>query len=322
MKKLSFFLLCAGLFIPFIAQANSSPSLLQIVVFDWNEISEELEVRSFGSGTAIEKDLVLTNKHVVTHEDGSIADFLLLCPAQSKATHSVECNIPAAVVAVHPEFDTALVRPLSSRVFFPRVRTALQRSSVGDRIRIYGFPRPSEGMQNFGSTKTFENIKKWQEEGGPIEARGDTLTITRGTIQIVAQRKDTGEIYYLTDVKVNFGNSGGAAFDETGVFVGIPTLKDTDSNALVLAYPQLQNWILLHRSERPNVLAEVLRFYHQQTSKTTVQSQKEEHSIDSLSQGLRWRMLRRIPRRLDPENEKAQSSSFASIRTNYFRSKR
>jgi hypothetical protein len=302
--------------IPLGVHASSAPSLLQIAVFDWNTETKRLEVQSLGSGTAIESDLVLTNKHVVTLKDGTTADFVLICPAQSKSTHSVQCNIPAAVVAVHPKFDAALIRPMDSEVYLPRVRTALQIGSAGEHVRVYGFPRPIEDLQNFGGTRTMENIKKWQEVGGEIEAKGDALTITRGKIKIVAQRKDTGEMYYMTDVKVNYGNSGGAAFDETGVFIGIPTLKDTESNALILTYPQLAEWVSFNRINPAQIADDVWKFYSQQ-----VKVQKENISVTGSP--INWQQERRAPSK-DTRNTKGttKQKKVAPIRTTYFRSRR
>ncbi len=294
------------------------PSLLQIAVFDWNTETKRLEVQSLGSGTAIKNNLILTNKHVVTLKDGTAADFVLICPARSKSAHSVRCNIPAAVVSLHPKFDAALIRPISSDVYLPRVRAATQVGRAGEQVRVYGFPRPADGLQNFGGTRTMENIKKWQEVGGEIEGRGDALTITRGKVKIVAQRKDTGELYYLTDVKVNYGNSGGAAFDETGGFIGIPTLKDTESNALILTYPQLNEWVSFNM-ENPAVVADaVWKFYNQQ-----IKLPKENASLPVVSSPINWQQERRVPSK-DARNTKGvmKQKKVSPIRTTYFRSQR
>lgn len=314
------FLIASFIFvgIPFAAEASSSsPSLLQIAVFDWNTSTKHLEVQSLGSGTAIDHDLILTNKHVVTLKDGSTADFVLVCPAQYKSTHSVQCNIPAVVVSVHPKFDAALIRPISD-IYLPSVRTATQVGSAGEQIRVYGFPRPTDGLQNFGGTRTMENIKKWQETGGSVEAKGDALTITRGKIKIVAQRKDTGEVYYLTDAKVNYGNSGGAAFDENGVFIGIPTLKDTESNALILTYPQLGEWISLNMNNPTQIADDVWKFYSQQ-----IKSTKEDSSVTTTSSSIDWQRERRAPSK-DTRNTKGttKQTKMSSVRTTYFRSQR
>jgi len=254
MKKLLFLV---GIFL--ITPVFASVELVQIVSFSWD--GSKLESLSLGSGTAIGPDLILTNKHVVTEDDGTSAEFILICPAKTKSTRAVDCNVPAVVLALHPKFDAALIRTLDDDVYLPQVRLGTHLRSKNEWIRVQGFPVPVEGLQNFGGNKTLENIRNWTKNGGVLTTAGDKLTITRGQIKQLAQRKDTGEIYYLTDVKVNHGNSGGAAFDRNGDFIGIPTLRDLNFNAFVLAYPQLQEWVSENANTPAIVDQEILDFY-------------------------------------------------------------
>lgn len=253
----------------------ASVELVQIVTFSWD--GSNLKSLSLGSGTAIGPDLILTNKHVVTEEDGSAAEFILLCPAKNKSTRPVDCNVPAMVLALHPKFDAALVRTLDDDVYLPQVRLASQLRRKGGSIRVQGFPSPVEGLQNFGGKKTLENIRAWTKEGGSLQTAGDTLTITRGQITNLAQRKDTEEIYYLTDVKVSFGNSGGAAFDSNGEFIGIPTLRDKEYNAFILAYPQLRTWVNENANLSVEVDEDILDFY-----KTKVEGKKTSNFVQKV----------------------------------------
>ncbi len=259
------------LFSPVTFATIGASGLVQIVTFEWN--GESLKALSLGSGTAIDSNLILTNRHVVSKSDGTPADFLLLCPAKTKASQPVECNVAAGVVALHSQFDAALVRSLDENVFLPRVPIAERLAQKGENIRINGFPLPVDSLQNFGGTQTLANVKAWESDGGTIRTGGDKLTVTRGVVQQLAKRVDTNEIYYLTNVKVNSGNSGGAAFDEHGSFIGIPTMRDREYNALVLAYPQLEEWIATERNNPAKVEEVVLNFYEKKSQQPALSRQ-------------------------------------------------
>lgn len=266
MKKFILTLILAT--IPFTTFA--SVELFQIVAFGWDSSTQKLSVVSMGSGTAIEKDLILTNKHVVQVDD-KIADFVVLCQADAKRTKGVKCEIPAGVVSVHPDFDAALIKPLSSHHYFPSVRVVSGEASIGTQVRLAGFPVPLEGtqLQGFGGTKTLEAVEDWVAgSGGPLEFEGDELTITRGNVVNKGLLSATGGRYLVTDAKVNFGNSGGAAFDQYGAYVGIPTLKDLNDNAYVLSYYQLQTWVKTAQTLEPVVLGVAHDFYNDFSAKT------------------------------------------------------
>jgi len=257
-KKAFLVLLCLLLWSP----AFASPELVQIVTFGWEEEKRELKAISMGSGTIIGPNLILSNKHVILKDTTDPADFLLVCLSGKKATHSVACNIPASVIAMHDQFDAALIRPIPpARVYFPDIASPVHRLEKGSRVRIEGFPVPVEGLSNFGGTQTMKNINTWLAKGGVLKTAGDKLTITRGKVRAIGQLQSTREIYYLTDVKVNFGNSGGAAFDESRKFIGIPTLRDQNYNALILEYEQLKDWIEENKQKKPEVSKMLMREY-------------------------------------------------------------
>lgn len=240
----------------------ASVESLQIVSFQWDAVHKKLVPFAYGSGTALQKNVVLTNKHVVMNaQTGRTADFLLLCPAQHKSTRGVVCHIPGGVVSVHEKFDAALVKPLASDVFLPYVRTAYYRKGIGDSIRLEGFPLPLDLFQNFGSSETRDSIINWITHGGTLLGGGDKLTITRGKVTLEGVLKTTGGHYLFTDAKVHFGNSGGAAFDAFGNYIGIPTLKDKDSHAIILTYSQLRPWLASVYKKYPKVDQEILDYY-------------------------------------------------------------
>lgn len=233
--------------------------MLQIAVFRWD--GAQLILASVGSGTSIGNGLVLTNKHVVTLNTGDPADFLLLCPAHpTKSTRSVACSIEAGVVAMHPDHDAALVRTLDEDVFLPSVGAIHTEPRVGDYVRIEGFPVATDEFSNFGDTRTVSELRRWLREGGEPKNAGDRLTITRGKIFAKGKMSKDQSRMYATDAVVNFGNSGGAAFDRAGFYIGIPTLRNAEFQSYVLDVVQLIPWIQQHRSARPEVVVEIPKF--------------------------------------------------------------
>lgn len=293
-----------------IPSTYASVESLQIVNFQWDTVNKKLVPFSFGSGTAIQKNLVLTNKHVVTKQGGKVADFLLLCQAQHKSTRGVVCDIPAGVVSIHDKFDAALIRTLDKNDFLPHVRTAYYRKGTGDGVRLEGFPLPLGEYQNFGSSITKENILKWTKNGGVLELGGDKLTITRGKVTMEGIFNATGGHYLFTNAKVNFGNSGGAAFDTFGNYIGIPTLKDKNYNAIILTYNQLRPWMAEVYKNSPVVPKEALEYYQEIAGKSVQQVRSSRSSRSN-----------RIPisSRALSSFSSSKASSRTAFRQNYFR---
>ncbi|NJP03843.1 trypsin-like peptidase domain-containing protein [Candidatus Gracilibacteria bacterium] len=248
--------------------------------FSWD--GESLQFETLGSGTAVESDVILTNRHVVVN-DGKQVDFILLCPAKAKTTQAVQCNIPAAVMALHPTLDAALIRPLDPEVTFRPVRRITHDPVIGTSIRIEGFPIQTEDFGKFGSEKTISVINHWLKNGGVLEAKGDPLTISRGRIERIGRLKTETENFgrfFWTDVKANFGNSGGAAFDGLRRFIGMPTLRDQEYNAFVLAIPQLEPWIETVDRTIPQLPPVIQKFYEQQLEKKTLAQSLKAQSVD------------------------------------------
>lgn len=240
----------------------ANAELVQIVNFKWNEATQKLEVVSFGSGTAIAKNLVMTNKHVIK-VGSDVADFLLLCPAQAQESRSVKCNVEAGVSAIHRDFDAALVRTIDPEDFLPSVRASTAIRSRGDTVRVVGFPIPdTNSAQNFGGTKTKDALEQWL--ANPTEELvidGDKPTTTRGEVLNRYILENTGAYYTHTDAKVNFGNSGGAAFDQFGAYIGIPTLKDQAGNSFILEYAQMHDWVNQYSTAKARYEKEAYTYY-------------------------------------------------------------
>jgi S1-C subfamily serine protease len=174
-----------------------------------------------GSGTFIDAEAhILTNWHVVqVAAENSLPIWVSL--TLSDKSEPVRCVI-AEVIASDPELDLALLK--ASKVFkdgrwydfqavfppqgaLPHVhfdRDAVEYGvSQGDELQVLGYP----GV------------------GGP------TLTYTRGVVAGFQPKPYQGKPFpwwLKTDAKINHGNSGGAAFDSEGSFVGVPEWAHPD----------------------------------------------------------------------------------------------
>jgi len=177
-------------------------------------------VGSGGSGTIISPDgYVLTNFHVVGDLDTGFAH----------EWHGVYLTDPRApdqapaftywarFVAGDPRHDLAIVqivedadeRALPAGFTFPSMPVGDSNTLIpGDPITVVGYPGIS----------------------------GATITFTSGIISGFLGEDLTagGKQWIKTDAKLARGNSGGAAFDENGVLIGIPTLRmQTDDEGYI-----------------------------------------------------------------------------------------
>ena len=277
MKK-NLILTFASVFLPLTSFANAE--LVQIVSLAWDESTQKLTPFSFGSGTAIAKDLVITNKHVVK-VGTQTADFLLLCPGQVRETKAVQCDVAAGVSALHPTMDLALVKTLNPEDFLLSTRPSSSIRSKDDVIRIVGFPVPDDSSaQNFGGTKTLEAFEAWQKnpELG-LDFKGDTPTTTRGKVLARFLLENTGEFYTQTDALVNFGNSGGAAFDQFGDYIGIPTLKDSLGRSYILEYAQMDTWVKANSGDVARIEEAAYTYYKKLTTPTSEKNSQPGVSV-------------------------------------------
>lgn len=296
------------LFLPTLALAKVE--LFQIVVFNWDTENQALQLMSLGSGTAVGSDLILTNRHVVQTGTDKFADLLLLCQGQAKAGDPVTCDIAAGVAAAHSGEDVALVRPITQE-FFPQVHVSYQVKKTGDPVRVYGFPTPTENKLGFGDTRTLAAFEAWvADPTQPLATVGDKLTVTRGKVQSRLRNSDTGFTYTRTDAKVNFGNSGGAAFDEYGDYLGIVTYKDQAGNSIFLEYHQIDDWVREYNNLKPNYEAAAYAFYQRMISgKTKTKASPVTSTAMSIQERLRALHHRRQSLSQSPKTTKTQSPS-------------
>lgn len=164
-----------------------------------------------GSGTIVSPDgFVLTNFHVVGDNDtGRAFEWHGIFVTDPRSPDlEPEFRYWARFVAGDPRHDLAIVhivedaeeRPLPVGFTFVSMPVGDSNSLIpGDPITVVGYPGIS------GSTITFTS-------GIVSGFLGEDLTAG-------------GKQWIKTDAKLARGNSGGAAFDENGLLVGIPTLR-------------------------------------------------------------------------------------------------
>ena len=136
---------------------------------------------------------MLTNAHVVQNEYGSRCSSLWVGFTDSFDQEPAEW-VPARLVGTDSVHDLALLR-LTGRPARARepVEIDPRRLDPGELITVLGYPLTG----------------------------GRRMTLTQGVYSGVIT-VDDGD-YIKTDADLAGGNSGGAAFDSSGAFVGVPT---------------------------------------------------------------------------------------------------
>lgn len=158
-----------------------------------------------GSGTVVlGGGYVLTNAHVVTDDHGQPCRELVVWLTRSFEEEPTDWR-PADLTAWDSWLDLALLDLRSPAPSARSVEVSAQRLEPGEDIRILGYPGVG----------------------------GLTMTLTRGSYSGMID--EGGETYIKTDADISEGNSGGAAFDEAGVFIGVPTAGIGEVGLLVPA---------------------------------------------------------------------------------------
>jgi S1-C subfamily serine protease len=157
-----------------------------------------------GSGTIVgDGSYVLTNAHVAIQEDG-ITPCKLAVGIISSVDDAPQTFYWAIAVEFDNELDLAVLRILDN-YGVPTVIAEAQPMELfaidprlGDELTVIGFP----GMG------------------------GSTTTLTSGNY---AGLSDDSPPFFKTSAIINHGNSGGATFDKSGNFIGVPTAAVSDS---------------------------------------------------------------------------------------------
>ena len=178
--------------------ANQTLPIRSIVYIE-SECSDEFIYS--GSGTIIGNgQYVLTNAHVILDESGNGCDPAIWFTSADGTIKSQFPDAQGRISAIDEIYDLALLEvqdfsgtPIATEDHgHPPVNLEIIEPSLGEDIFILGYP-------------------------GGLE-----FNITKGIYSgFTALYDEIG--YYKTDAVINRGNSGGAAFDALGNFIGVPT---------------------------------------------------------------------------------------------------
>ncbi|MCH8870573.1 MAG: trypsin-like peptidase domain-containing protein [Chloroflexi bacterium] len=165
--------------------ATPTPSIAQIVDMVENSLVQIVTSSGSGSGFVFEKDLIVTNAHVVGRD--STVEVL---------AHAGRASYTGEVIGVDEEFDLAVIRVTGAAL--PLLIFAdSDQVEIGHEVIAIGFPLG--------------------------DALGSSPTVTRGIAS--SFRRDHDINYIQTDAAINPGNSGGPLLNDRGEVIGINTLK-------------------------------------------------------------------------------------------------
>jgi S1-C subfamily serine protease len=158
-----------------------------------------------GSGTIVDaKGLILTNYHVVDETGGWDTLGILIT---TRSDQRPEPAYRAEVAAKDPQADLAVIRivsdpkgnpiDLSKLNLVPVPLGNADDLEIGDELSIFGYPGIGD----------------------------DTITLTEGKVSGFIEEEGIKyrRAWIKTDASISGGNSGGAAVDENGKLVGVPT---------------------------------------------------------------------------------------------------
>ena len=186
--------------------ADAGPAAQTAAAVDWSELALSIVFVEAdgcpslpagfvfsGSGTVVlDGRHVLTNAHVVHDDWGRPCRDLYVWYTTSFEQEPADW-IRAELLYADGWLDLAVLRLENTALADKPIEVTAQELAPGEDIRILGYP--GDG--------------------------GMTMTLTRGSYS--GRYNQEGESYLKTDTDISGGNSGGAAFDEQGVFIGVPT---------------------------------------------------------------------------------------------------
>jgi hypothetical protein len=157
-----------------------------------------------GSGTIISPEgYIYTNRHVI--EDGdNFAIYMLddireqpvLRYYASLVYTSDDYDIDFAILQIDRNRQGRTINAVSERL--PYVSPAGTEATIGETIRIYGYPGIGDGYM--------------------VVTTGEVVTVQNGSVN--GQRLP---VWYWTDAEISGGNSGGLAVNADGEWIGLPT---------------------------------------------------------------------------------------------------
>lgn len=182
-----------------------------------------------GSGTIIDpKGIILTNKHVVTDEKGGIIKTCFIGFVESinaEPNFGSGSNPNIAEVKYYTstnDMDAAILYlDNKSNKVYPYIDIWGSDSNTltfGDKLEVVGFP-------GIG---------------------GSTITYTSGDFSGFGSKSDGTQNYIKTTAPLEHGNSGGASYNLSTKFIGIPTMVvagTLNSLSYILSINSIKNWL-------------------------------------------------------------------------------
>ena len=210
-----------------------------------------------GSGTIIDpKGIILTNKHVVTDKVGSVIPTCIIGFVESiskEPDFGTPDNYNLAEVkysTVTDDMDAAILYlDNSTNEIYPYVDIWNSNSNglmFGDKIEVVGYP----------------------------SIGGSTITYTSGDFSGYGSASDGTQNYIKATVPLEHGNSGGAAYNSAGQFIGVPTkviAGSLNSLSYILSVNSIESWLtgILGKSYQQEIIEQKSII---ETPKTNIQN--------------------------------------------------
>lgn len=157
-----------------------------------------------GSGTIVSPDgYIYTNRHVIEDGDDFAIYMLEDISEQPRLMYfaslefvSRNVDVDFAVLKIDRDRNGRSINPQNEAL--PYLPAASGEVTVGDRIRIFGYPGIGDGYM--------------------VVTSGEVVTVQNGSIGGVRL-----PVWFWTDAEISSGNSGGLAINENGEWIGLPT---------------------------------------------------------------------------------------------------
>ncbi len=163
---------------------------------------------SYGSAIAISPTRILTNAHVIA-PDGEPTGLYEICLSNNFESVPI-CRDIGKLIAYDTVLDLALLE-LSHNNSLTPFTLSTTKLSIGSYVSMYGYP----------------------------SIGGETITRTDGKIAGYEQTM------YKIDGSIDHGNSGGAAFNNSGELVGVPTAVAADNASIgyMIPVPRIRSFL-------------------------------------------------------------------------------